>query len=75
MYLHGGVGSGKTMLMDAFFATLPRRVKERARRVHFHAFMAETHARLHALSDATTRVRFAERRVFNLETEKNAAKK
>ena len=55
VYLHGGVGRGKTMLMDAFFATLPRRVKERARRVHFHAFMAETHARLHALSDATTR--------------------
>ena len=76
VYLHGGVGRGKTMLMDAFFATLPRRVKERARRVHFHAFMAETHARLHALSDATTRVRFApDGAFFNLETEKNAAKR
>jgi len=48
VYLHGGVGRGKTMLMDAFHATLPPGLASRARRVHFHEFMAEVHRRLHA---------------------------
>ena len=37
LYLHGGVGSGKTMLMDLFFDTVPVR---RKRGVQFNAFMA-----------------------------------
>lgn len=45
LYFYGGVGRGKSFLMDAFFGCLPYR---RKRRVHFHAFMAEIHQRMQA---------------------------
>ena len=43
LYIHGGVGRGKTMLMDLFFELVPVR---RKRRVHFNDFMADVQDRI-----------------------------
>ena len=55
LYIHGGVGRGKTMLMDLFFKVVPIRAK---RRLHFNGFMADVHDRIQkhrqARKDGTT---------------------
>ncbi|KAL6012239.1 hypothetical protein ACLOJK_002717 [Asimina triloba] len=44
LYLYGGVGTGKTMMMDLFYDQLPS--NWRKKRIHFHDFMLNVHSRL-----------------------------
>ena len=46
LYFWGGVGRGKTYLMDALYDSLPF---TRKTRIHFHRFMQQVHRRLTAL--------------------------
>jgi cell division protein ZapE len=50
IYLWGGVGRGKTYLMDAFFEALPHPKKKR---LHFHRFMHRVHDELGQLNDVS----------------------
>jgi len=47
LYIWGGVGRGKTFLMDLFFECLPI---ERKKRIHFHRMMHDVHERMKTLS-------------------------
>lgn len=46
IYFYGGVGRGKTYIMDLFYESLPFADKQRT---HFHRFMQQVHTRLAAL--------------------------
>lgn len=51
LYMYGDVGSGKTMLMDLFYDTLPENIHSKTR-IHFHNFMQEVHRELHKMKIA-----------------------
>uniref|UniRef100_A0A8D2HHC8 AFG1-like ATPase n=1 Tax=Urocitellus parryii TaxID=9999 RepID=A0A8D2HHC8_UROPR len=46
LYVYGDVGTGKTMVMDIFYAYVEMK---RKKRVHFHGFMLDVHKRIHRL--------------------------
>ncbi len=46
VYMHGGVGRGKSFLMDCFYQSVPI---TRKTRLHFHEFMREVHRELHEM--------------------------
>eukprot|EP00126_Sphaerothecum_destruens_P007532 Sdes_comp19890_c0_seq1m12220 len=53
IYIHGGVGSGKTMVMDLFFkqVNVPKKL-----RMHFHEFMYDIHKEIHSFTKSFSRV-------------------
>jgi cell division protein ZapE len=48
IYIHGSVGTGKSMLMDKFFQGVSLKEKQR---VHFHSFMQNVHDRLKTIRE------------------------
>ena len=52
LYIWGAVGRGKTILMDMFYELCPI---ERKKRIHFHEFMTDVHARVHRYRQALKR--------------------
>jgi len=51
LYFWGGVGRGKTYLVDTFYHCLPLEASVVKKRIHFHVFMQEVHNQLKQLRD------------------------
>jgi protein AFG1 len=62
LYIHGPVGTGKTMLMDFFFKHAEIQKKER---YHFHSFLSNVHNRIHQLKQQDLK---AKGRSFSIDT-------
>lgn len=62
LYLWGGVGVGKTWMMDIFYQCLPNKKKMR---MHFHQFMLIIHQRLKYYRDASDPLKWIARDIAN----------
>jgi cell division protein ZapE len=60
VYMHGGVGRGKSFLMDCFFNAVPL---TRKTRLHFHEFMREVHRELQELKGTVNPLQELGRRI------------
>ena len=60
VYLFGGVGRGKSFLMDCFFLSVPL---QRKTRLHFHEFMREVHRELSELQGTANPLQELARRI------------
>ena len=60
LYVYGGVGRGKTYLMDVFYESLPFPDKMRT---HFHRFMQRVHAELAQLTQQKNPLELVARRI------------
>ena len=65
LYFWGGVGRGKTYLLDSFYDSLPFKEKQR---IHFHRFMQMVHAQLRNLKDVEDPLQFVAKNIAS-ETE------
>jgi len=81
LFLFGGVGTGKSLLMDTLFGavssinatavSLGEKEPLPARRVHFHAFMLEVHSRVHATKQQQL-VKYGRSRNVDMRPERDA---
>jgi len=52
-YIYGGVGRGKSMIMDIFFENIRL---EKKRRIHFHDFMKEVHSKIYSIGQKNKKI-------------------
>ena len=60
IYMHGGVGRGKSFLMDLFYGAVPLKRKTR---LHFHEFMREVHRELAGLKGTVNPLNLLAKRI------------
>ena len=66
-YIHGNVGTGKSMLLNNFYNTAPAITSNKKLRIHFHSLLQEIHKRIH---DCNKELLLTHGRKFHVDTSK-----